>query len=164
MLADETILWQGRPAPRAYTFRNWRHALFGLALTLPCLLWQLVGIELVAAGTSTWVAWLPLPFNLVALYLAFGQLLIARLEWEHVFYTVSDRTIYQQGGFIRPRLDCMPRTEVTDIRKKVLGPNLAAVRMISRDGQVITFSAIEHPELLLRLFPAVAEGNGPQKN
>ena len=77
LTADETIRWHGRPAPRAYTFRNWRHSLLGLALLLPCLIWQLVGIELAADGAPSWVAWLPLPFNLATLYLAFGQLLIA---------------------------------------------------------------------------------------
>ena len=121
LAADETLLWQGRPAPRAYTFRNWRHALFGLALMLPCLFWQMVGIELVAAGAPRWVAWLPLPFNLASLYLAFGQLLIARLEWEQVLYVVSDRTIYQRRGFFRPRLRCLPLAAVTSVRKKVSG-------------------------------------------
>jgi hypothetical protein len=156
LAADETILWQGRPAPRAYTFRNWRHALFGLALMLPCLFWQLVGIELVAGGAPFWVAWLPLPFNLGSLYLAFGQLLIARLEWEQVLYAVSDRTVYQRRGFFRPRLRCLPLAAVTSVRKKSLGPNLATVRIASREGESLLFATIEHPELLLRLFPGLA--------
>lgn len=154
LAADETILWQGRPAPRAYTFRNWRHALFGLALTLPCLLWQLVGIELVAGGAPLWVAWLPLPFNLGALYLAFGQLLVARLEWERVFYAVSDRTLYQRCGLFRLRLCTLPLSDVVAVRKRILGPNLATVRIESREGESLLFSAIEHPELLLRILPA----------
>lgn len=151
--ADETILWQGRPAPRAFTFRNWRHALFGLVLLLPCLLWQLAGIELVAAGAPPWVAWLPLPFNLGCLYLAFGQLLIARLEWEQVLYVVSDCTIYQRRGFFRSRLRCLPLAAVTGVRKKSLGPNLATIRIDSREGDSLLLVAIEHPELLLRLLP-----------
>lgn len=161
---DEKFLWQGRPAPRAYTFRNWRHALFGLALALPCLIWQLVGIELAAGGASPWVAWLPLPFNLGCLYLAFGQLLIARLEWEQVYYAVSDRTIYQRCGFFRPRLLRMPLSEVATVRKRGLGPNLATIRMEGRAGEKILFSAIEHPELLLRLFPDANRGENAQKN
>lgn len=159
LAADETLLWQGRPAPRAYTFRHWRHALFGLALLLPCFIWQLVGIELVAGGAPLWVAWLPLPFNLGCLYLAFGQLLIARLEWEQVLYAVSDRTIYQRSGFFRPRLRCLPLAAVTSVRKKILGPNLATIRIDGREGQVLLCSAIEHPELLLRLFPSVVGGD-----
>ena len=164
LAADETILWQGRPAPRAYTFRNWRHALFGLALMLPCLFWQLVGIELVTEGAPRWVAWLPLPFNLASLYLAFGQLLIARLEWEQVLYVVSDRTIYQRSGFFRSRLYRMPLTAVTAVRKRTLGPNLATIRIDSGEGQVLHFSAIEHPELLLRLFSGVSEKDNIEKN
>ena len=164
LAADETLLWQGRPAPRAYTFRNWRHALFGLALMIPCLLWQLVGIELAAAGSPAWVAWLPLPFNLGSFYLAFGQLLIARLEWEQVLYAVSDRTIYQRRGFFRPRLRCLPLAAVTNVRKKSLGPNLATIRIASKDGESLLFAAIEHPELLLRLFPDAAGEDTSQKH
>ena len=164
LAADETILWQGRPAPRAYTFRNWRHALFGLALLLPCLFWQLVGIELVAGGAPLWVAWLPLPFNLGSLYLAFGQLLIARLEWEQVLYVVSDRTIYQRRGFFRSRLRCLPLATVTRVRKKVLGPNLATVRIDGKEGESLLFTALEHPELLLRLFPDALGGDNAQKH
>jgi hypothetical protein len=161
LAVDETIQWQGRPAPRAYTFRHWRHALFGLALMLPCLLWQLVGIELVTGGAPLWVAWLPLPFNLGSLYLAFGQLLIARLEWEQVLYVVSDRSIYQRNGFFRPRLRSLPLAAVTSVRKKPLGPNLATVRIDGPAGESLLFAAIEHPELLLRLFSGPVGGTTP---
>lgn len=164
LAADETILWQGRPAPRAYTFRNWRHALFGLALFLPCLLWQVVGIDLAAGGAPPWVAWVPLPFNLGALYLAFGQLLIARLEWERVYYAVSDRALYQCCGFFRPRIDRLPLTAALTVKKRVLGPNLATVRIANREGESLTFAAIEHPELLLRLLPDATERENAQIN
>ena len=163
LAVEETIRWQGRPAPRAYTFRNWRHSLFGLALLLPCMVWQLVGIELAADGAPSWVAWLPLPFNLGNLYLAFGQLLIARLEWERVYYAVSDRSIYQRRGFFRSRLRSLPLAGVTRIRRKILGPNLATVRIDGREGESLIFSAIEHSELLLRLFPDVPGGDPAQK-
>lgn len=161
---DETIRWHGRPAPRAYTFRNWRLSLWGLALLLPCLIWQLVGIELVTSGAPVWVAWLPLPFNLASLYLAFGQLLIARLEWEQIVYVVSDRNLYQRAGFFRSRLRSLPLAAVTRVRKKDLGPNLATVRIDSRDGEFLLFTAIEHSELLLRLFPDLAGGDAAQKS
>lgn len=164
LAADETLLWQGRPAPRAYTFRNWRHALFGLALTLPCLLWQLVGIDLAAGGAPFWVAWLPLPFNLGALYLAFGQLLVARLEWERVYYAVSDRTLYQRDGLFRPRLCILPLPAVVTVQQKKLGANLATIRIVGREGQVLVFAALEHPELLLRLLPGASEQDTAQNN
>ncbi|RPJ11694.1 MAG: PH domain-containing protein [Deltaproteobacteria bacterium] len=163
LAVEEKILWQGRPAPRAYTFRNWRHAVFGLVLMLPCLFWQIVGIELAATGAPAWVAWLPLPFNLGCLYLAFGQLLIARLEWEQVLYAVSDRTIYERRGFFRSQLRSLPLAAVTNVRQKRLGPNLATIRIDGEEGQTLHFSAIEHPELLLRLFPNVAAGHNSQK-
>jgi hypothetical protein len=164
LAADETIRWHGRPAPRAYTFRNWRQSLWGLALLLPCLIWLLVGIELVANGAPAWVAWLPLPFNLGCLYLAFGQLLIARLEWEQIVYVVSERNLYQRIGFFRSRLHSLPLAAVTRVRKKDLGPNLSTVRIDGRDGEFLLFTAIEHSELLLRLFPDQVEGETARKN
>lgn len=164
LAANETILWQGRPAPRGYTFRHWRHALFGFALSLPCLLWQLVGIELAAAGSPAWVAWLPLPFNLGALYLTFGHLFIARLEWERVFYAVSDRTIYQRCGFFFHKLRTLPLAAVVTVRRRTLGPNLATIRIESVEGESLDFVAIEHPELLLPFLPAAAGGKIVQKN
>lgn len=160
LAADEQILWQGRPAPRAYTFRNWRHALFGLVLLLPCLLWQLAGIELVSTGAPAWVAWLPLPFNLGSLYLAFGQLLIARLEWEYVYYAVSDRAIYRRDGLFRRRLRRLALQDLITIKQKKLGPNLVTIRMQSREGESLVLVAIEHPELLLPyLHGAVGSGD-----
>jgi hypothetical protein len=161
LATGETILWQGRPAPRAYTFRNWRHALFGLALTLPCLLWQLVGIELAAGGAPFWTAWLPLPFNLGAFYLGFGQLLVARLEWERVYYAVSNQTIYHYGGLFRPRLNSMPISALAAVRQKKLGPNLATIRMEPKEGAPLVFAAIEHPELLLPFLPVDSAGKNP---
>jgi hypothetical protein len=124
----------------------------------------MVGIELVAAGAPRWVAWLPLPFNLGSLYLAFGQLLIARLEWEQVLYAVSDRTVYQRRGFFRPRLRSLPLAAVTNARQKKLGPNLATIRIDGKEGESLLFAAIEHPELLLRLFPDAAGGDPAQKH
>lgn len=43
---EENIVWQGKPAPRCYTFRNWAHSLFGLVLLLSCFVWFYVGINL----------------------------------------------------------------------------------------------------------------------
>ena len=47
---DETLLWQGRPAPRCYTFRNWKLAAAGTALFLACSFWLMLGYQLVQAG------------------------------------------------------------------------------------------------------------------
>lgn len=154
LAADEPILWQGRPAPRGYTFRNWRHALFGFVLTIPCLIWLLAGIEIAGAGGPAWAAWAPLPFALGSLYLAFGQIFLARLEWERVYYAVTDRTLYLRCGLFRPRLRTLPRSAVTQVRQKNLGPNLATIRFDGQDGEVLIFCAIEYPEQLRQFFPA----------
>ena len=49
----ETLLWQGRPAPRCYTFRNWKFAAAGTALFLACSFWMMLGLQLEETGAST---------------------------------------------------------------------------------------------------------------
>ena len=49
LLPEENLRWEGRPAPLCYTFRQWRHALFGLFLTGICSVWQWLGVQQAAA-------------------------------------------------------------------------------------------------------------------
>lgn len=79
----ETLLWQGRPAPRCYTFRHWLQALIGSVLFLASSFWLMVGVQLIRAeGHSLWL--LPVPVLLVvgAFVVGPGQLLLARIRWE----------------------------------------------------------------------------------
>ena len=66
----ETLCWEGRPAPRCYTFRHWRHALFGLLLCAFCTVWTWLGVQQAAEQGWPWLAWVPLPFLGYALWLA----------------------------------------------------------------------------------------------
>ena len=42
----ETVRWEGRPAPRCYTFRNWKHSLVGLLLLILTGFWQVMSFGL----------------------------------------------------------------------------------------------------------------------
>jgi len=98
LLPEESLRWQGRPAPRCWTFRNWRHSLFGMLLLPFSIWWQGIGLSLGREYANVWLFLLPLPVLLFALYLAFGHLLLARLEWERVFFAVTDRRILVRRG------------------------------------------------------------------
>ena len=45
----ETLTWEGRPAPRAFTFRNGLHSLFGILLLVGAIFWQVSACELAKA-------------------------------------------------------------------------------------------------------------------
>jgi len=89
----ETLAWEGRPAPRAFTFRNGLHSLFGVLLLVGAIFWQVIACGLAKAQPWPWPALIPVPFLLAGLYLTFGHLLLARLEWSRVGYAVSNRRL-----------------------------------------------------------------------
>ncbi len=157
---EETVQWEGRPAPTCFTFRNWRHSFFGILLLLVSVFWQIVGFQLRSVYHSPLLAWIPLPFVLTALYLAIGHVLLARLEWEKVFYAVTDRRVLARRGFFRPHLLVLPLRELTYFKIKPLADELASFRVSGGDPlQTITLSCIEHPRRLAALLESALANN-----
>ncbi|NIQ96855.1 MAG: PH domain-containing protein [Desulfuromonadales bacterium] len=153
----ETVRWQGRPAPRCYTFRNWKHSLFGLALLLMSLLWLSLGLHL--APGKLW-GWLPLPFALGGLYLSGGHLLWSRLQWEGVFYAVTDRRVIVRKSLPQSVLDC-PLAEIAFFQVRPFGDNLGTIRITveGRDAPLV-MPCIEYPETPAALLRRVVEPRG----
>lgn len=146
LLPGETLCWEGRPAPRCYTFRHWRHALFGLLLTLFCAAWLWMGMTQAAATGWRWLSWVPLPFLGYALWLAGGQLLAARLEWNNVAYAITDRRLIVRRGVLRPWVETLPLERVTWFRMKPLGDELGNLRVHGETGDpVLILYSIEYP-------------------
>ncbi len=115
--------------------------------------WQIVGFELRVTYQTPLVLWIPLPFVLAGVYLAVGHPLHARLEWEKVFYAVTDRRILVRRGFFRPRLETLPLSELTFFRVKPLAAELASFRITgSQPQQTLVISCIEHPRRLTALL------------
>lgn len=150
--AGETIRWQGRPAPRCYTFRNWKHSLAGIGLTVPTLFWLLVGWELTRNSGDLWTVLLPAPFVLASLYLAAGHLFLARLEWEKISYVVTDRRVALRRGIFRPQLRILPLNGVQAVKVRRQGLHLATLRLDLGAGDHLIFHCLEHPEIVLALF------------
>lgn len=161
LAAGESVQWEGRPAPRCFVFRNWRHSLFGLLLLLLSSWWQAVGYQLGRLYGWGWLVWLPLPFVLLGLYLALGHVLLARYEWERVFYAVTDRRVLVLRGLLRPCAESLELPEVTWFQVKPHGRELATVRVVSgRDRPPLIFSCIEHPGRLIELLEAAMAESG----
>jgi hypothetical protein len=154
----ETMRWEGRPAPRCFTFRNWRHSLFGFLLLLPSVHLQIVAIEFSKTYDSLLIAWIPLPFLAVGVYLAVGHLVLARLEWEKVFYAVTDRRVLVMKGLFKQRLMNFPLQKVSYFHLKPLGEELGTLRI--RGGEFsMVLSCIEYPRRITDLLEAAIAEN-----
>ncbi|MDY0268117.1 hypothetical protein [Trichloromonas sp.] len=161
----ENLTWEGRPAPRAFTFRNWVHSLFGVLLLAVAIYWQVIACGLAKAQPWPWPALIPVPFWLAGLYLAVGHLLLARLEWSRVGYAVTTQRLLIRRGLFRPHLESIPLASLCSFRVKPLGPELAHVRAVSAEGgAVLSFLAVEHPAALLTLLEEALVRNGHEVN
>jgi len=153
----ESIRWEARPAPRCYTFRHWRHAIFGgifLAITLS---WQLLGFEMAESYTTIWLAWLPTPFVLIGLYLSVGHLFQARLEWNHVRYVITDRRLLVQRGLLKPRVELMMLAEMTYFRLDRHSEELGTLRVHKGLEQQLILHCIEYPRRATALLEAAIQ-------
>lgn len=150
---EEVLRWEGRPAPRCFTFRNWKHSIFGILLLLFCIYWQAMAFPLSTSYDAPFVVWIPLPFVLLALYLSLGHLVLARLEWEKVFYAVTDRRILARKGLFRKRVEQMELCAVTWFRLTPQGKELGTLRIrCEGQGREIVLNCVEHPRIVTDLI------------
>jgi hypothetical protein len=123
-IGEEGFLWQGRPAPRCYTLRHWRHALVWAIICVFAGAWQ-AWIWLTLSADAAWVVpFLPVPLLLAAFVLSLGRLVCARLEWEHVFYIMSNTSVWIQRGR-KKRVTRYLYAELNDVRLELYRNNSA---------------------------------------
>ena len=155
LLSGESLQWEGRPAPRCYTFRQWRHALFGLVLTAICAVWAWLGVQQAAEQGWPWLAWVPLPFLGYALWLGCGQLFAARLEWSRVAYAITDRRLTLRRGLWRLREASLPLDRVTWFRLEPHGEELGTLQVRGGEGDpALLLHCIEYPRRATVLLEA----------
>jgi hypothetical protein len=148
----EELRWEGRPAPRCYTFRNWRHSFFGLVLMPVCSYWQVSGVDFAKEYETLWLAWLPLPFLLLAIYLTIGHLFQARLEWNHVYYALTDRRLMVQDGLLTRHIESLELKDITYFIVLPYGEQLGTLQLYKGQEKRLTLHCIEHPRLLTDLL------------
>jgi len=156
----EQLQWEGRPAPRCYTFRHWRHSVFGLVFLVIATGWQALGFQMAGDYAALWLAWLPVPFLLIGLYLSFGHLLQARLEWNNVQYAITDRRLLMMRGLFKQKIISMNLAEVTYFRVDRQGQELGTLRVYQAGEQQMVFHCLEYPHQATRLLETVLK----QKN
>ncbi len=153
--SNEKIRWEGRPAPRCYTFRHWRHSIFGLIFLAICSYWQILGFEMAETYESIWLVWLPLPFLLFGLYLSIGHLLQSRLEWNNVYYAITDRRLLVQRALLKRRIETLELAEITYFSLHHHGEQLGTLRAHKGKEQQLTLHCIEYPRRATDLLEEV---------
>ncbi len=157
---EEAVQWEGKPAPRCFVFRNWRHSVFGILLLLFSSFWQIVGFQLQVVYHISLLLWIPVPFVLTGIYLGMGHHLLARLEWEKVFYAVTDRRILARRGFFRPRLEVLELRDLASFRVQPLAAELASFKISGGEPvKTIVLSCVEHPRRLAALLESALAMN-----
>lgn len=171
LAVDEEIRWEGRPAPRCYTFRRWRHSIFGIIFLVLSGYWQLLGLEMSKEYDSVWLAWLPAPFLCMGLYLAVGHLFLARLEWNHVYYAITDRRLLVRSGLLKCRIESLELSQITYFRLLHQGEQLGTLRVHKGQEKLLTLHCLEHPrqatvlleETMTKGMPPAEGGTGGTK-
>ena len=155
--SGERIVWEGRPAPRAFTFRNWR---WSLAITGVCLLCLAVTEAFAVIDLSSDERlWLRASL-VAAICVSWGGFFWARLEWERVFYLLTDRRLLAISGVFGQRLQVLPVAELLAAEPSYLGVELATVKVAGRSCSLV-LHCLEHPQLLLDALCALAKQTGP---
>ena len=150
----ETLLWQGRPAPRCYTFRNWKFAAAGTALFLACSFWMMLGLQLEETGEfSSLLVLMTLPLVLASFMLGPGHLLLSRWRWDNIFYALSDQRILMRSGLLQARIRSYPATEMSGWQQKRFAQQLASIRILRGEDAPLVFACIEQPQNLTQLLP-----------
>lgn len=155
---EERIVWQGRPAPRAYTFRNWRwsmQAAAGLAMVL--FFRQGNGPLQVNYAVDQWWTWAGL---VVGFWAGIGHILWARMEWEHVFYLMTDRRLVAVSGIMGRRHQVLCLDQLEKVEQQALGTSLSTVKVFG-GGQRMTLHCLEYPHHLLQFLSSHVKPGTP---
>ncbi|PLX71896.1 MAG: hypothetical protein C0614_14215 [Desulfuromonas sp.] len=153
-IADHEILhWQGKPMPRCFVFRNWKHSVFGLLFLLLCSYWQYLAVQMATEYAITWLALLPLPFVLIGFYLGIGHHLLARLEWNRVQYAVTDRRLLVSRGLFKVKLSELSIDAVRYFRLDYQGRELGTVKVFGSElDSRLVLHCIEYPRRVTELL------------
>jgi hypothetical protein len=151
----ETVRWEGRPAPRAFTFRNWRWSAGSLVLCLPVFALaaaMFLGLGVLRPSAAGSVAMVIL--GLLGFWGTIGHLFYARLLWEREFYALTDRRLLVKSGLFCGGISALDLGELGEVFLSRLGPALGTVTVQGRAaGRPIILFCLEYPELFLEKLP-----------
>ncbi|OEU71828.1 MAG: hypothetical protein BA864_13800 [Desulfuromonadales bacterium C00003093] len=158
----ENLLWQGRPAPRCFTFKNWKLAGIGIVLFLASSFWLMLSIQLVRSDNhSWWLVMIPLPVVVLSLCLGPGQLFWARWRWEQIYYALSDQRLFVRIGSREENFLSYPLAAIRDWKQKRFGSQLASVQIHFAAQKPVVLDCLEQPQILLNHLDSIVRQQEP---
>ena len=151
---DEEILWEGRPAPRCFTFRRWYHSIFGLLLLPLCWVWLDGGQALAVSRSEPLWGYIPWAGFAVACYFVCGHLVRARLEWERTFYAITSQRVVAVGGWPSKQVRTLPRASLRHLKLVPRGEQLGSLFLRGGGAEVLVLACVEHPSSAIELLEA----------
>lgn len=152
----EALIWQGRPAPRCYVFRYWLQALLGTLIFLASSFWLMVGYHLVSVERySPWLLAIPVLLVCISLIIGPGHIIWKRIQWEHVFYAVSEQRLFVRCGTGPGRVKIFPLGDLKGYRRKRYGKNQVSFRLTFCEQQPVVLECLEHSENFSRCLPQI---------
>jgi len=146
----ETLLWQGRPAPRCYTWRNWKLSVAATILFLGSSFWWMLAYQLmVADGYPWWLQLIPAPLVFLSIWYGPCHILLARTRWEKLFYAVSDRRLLIRDGLFTAKIESFPLAEIESWQQKIYSDQLVSLRLILKTHAPVILFCLEQPQNLL---------------
>jgi len=161
---DEHVLWQGRPAPRCYVWRNWKLALAATMLFLAASFWWMLAYQLmVSEGYPWWLQLIPAPLVFLSIWFGPVKILLARMRWENIFYALTDRRMLVRDGLFNAQYDSFSLDLVTDWQQKKFSDNLVNLRLLLKDHPPVILLCLEQPQNLLGHLQREVHGEEPEK-
>jgi len=163
--SDEQLLWQGRPAPRCYVWRNWKLALAATMLFLASSFWWMLAYQLaVNEGSPWWLQLIPAPLVLVSIWFGPVKILLARMRWEKLFYALSDQRLMIRDGLFDAQIESVLLDQISDWQQKKYSDQLVSIRLILKDHPAVILFCLEQPQNLLgHLQREVKKFNNPDE-
>ena len=149
-----SLLWQGCPAPRCYTFRSWLQAIIGTVLFLASSFWLMVGMQLVQTQNySRWLVLIPLLLSIAAFFAGPGQLILARWRWGKIFYALTDQRLLVRNRLFGHKTFIYQLSDYRGYKQKKYGEKLFSIRLSFQNSTPVILECLEYPENFLNHLP-----------
>ncbi|SHJ58955.1 hypothetical protein SAMN02745165_02738 [Malonomonas rubra DSM 5091] len=147
---EESLLWQGRPAPRCYIWRNWKLALAATILFLAASFWWILAYQLMLdEGYPWWLQLIPLPLVFLSIWFGPIRILLARIRWEKVFYALTDRRMIIRDGQFSAEMTSFALDEIDAWKQKKYSDQLVSIRLEMKNHPPVILFCLEQPQNLL---------------
>jgi len=128
----EVVLWRGKPERQPFVFRTWPLSIFGAALVLAAVSFE---VTILTTEAPDSLALVGVPFLLAALYMAVGHFLVTAREWRNTEYMVTERQVLIRHGIFQPSLTIYSLHGLPHTIVQMHGSDVGNIMFKPREGQ-----------------------------